>query len=157
MSSCYGNYLLICGFTCNAYAIRKLHFSCPFGQGKMVCCAHWHQFCLIWDSRFRDSLEFTLTVHAIQSNHQISTYSLLTVSEKYTQDKKLEDSKWEALKEKRTALKETEQAEEETPKKTRPVHRGDDNHLSLSVIWFLSFISVCFPESKMKKYMCKCR
>ncbi|NXI22765.1 CFA44 protein, partial [Sterrhoptilus dennistouni] len=84
-------------------------------------------------TQFRDSLEFTLTVHAIQSNHQISTYSLLTVSEKYTQDKKQEDSKWEALKEKRTALKETEQAEEETPKKTRPVHRGDDNHLSLSV------------------------
>ncbi|NWZ63471.1 CFA44 protein, partial [Acrocephalus arundinaceus] len=74
-------------------------------------------------TQFRDSLEFTLTVHAIQSNHQISTYSLLTVSEKYTQDKKHEDSKWAILKEKRTALKETEQAEKEIPKKTGPVHR----------------------------------
>ncbi|NWQ99797.1 CFA44 protein, partial [Paradoxornis webbianus] len=74
-------------------------------------------------TQFRDSLEFTLTVHAIQSNHQISTYSLLTVSEKYTQDKKHEDSKWEVLKEKRTALKEREQAEEEIPRKTGPVHR----------------------------------
>ncbi|NXY32306.1 CFA44 protein, partial [Pomatorhinus ruficollis] len=84
-------------------------------------------------TQFRDSLEFTLTVRAIQSNHQISTYSLLRVSEKYTQDKKHEDSKWEVLKEKQTALKETEQAEEEIPRKTGPVHRGNDNHLSLSV------------------------
>ncbi|NWH85000.1 CFA44 protein, partial [Aegithalos caudatus] len=74
-------------------------------------------------AQFQDSLEFTLTVHAIQSNHQISTYSLLTVSEKYVQDKKHEDSKWEVLKEKRTALQETEQVEEEIPRKTRPVHR----------------------------------
>ncbi|NWX57545.1 CFA44 protein, partial [Promerops cafer] len=75
-------------------------------------------------TQFRDSLEFTLTVHAIQSNHQISTYSLLTVSEKYAQDKKHEDSKWAALKEKRTALKEAEEAEEEIPRETSPVHRG---------------------------------
>ncbi|NWU36537.1 CFA44 protein, partial [Hylia prasina] len=74
-------------------------------------------------TQFRDSLEFTLTVHAIQSNHQISSYSLLTVSEKYVQDKRHEDSKWEALKEKRTALKETEQAEEKIPRRTGPVHR----------------------------------
>ncbi|NXR67975.1 CFA44 protein, partial [Rhadina sibilatrix] len=74
-------------------------------------------------AQFRDSLEFTLTVHAIQSNHQISTYSLLTVSEKYAQDKRQEDSKWEVLKEKRTALKETEQAEEKIRRKTGPVHR----------------------------------
>ncbi|NWZ32929.1 CFA44 protein, partial [Asarcornis scutulata] len=37
---------------------------------------------------FRSSLEFdTVVVHAIQSNHQISTYRLLTLSEKYRQDK----------------------------------------------------------------------
>ncbi|XP_031468919.1 cilia- and flagella-associated protein 44 isoform X1 [Phasianus colchicus] len=37
---------------------------------------------------FRDSLEFeTVVVHAIQSNHQISTYRLVAVSEKYYQDK----------------------------------------------------------------------
>ncbi|NXM13394.1 CFA44 protein, partial [Ploceus nigricollis] len=75
-------------------------------------------------TQFRDSLEFTLTVHAIQSSHQISTYSLLTVSEKYAQDKKHDDSKRAALKEKWTAIKEVEQAEEETPRKTSPVHRG---------------------------------
>ncbi|RMC07720.1 hypothetical protein DUI87_17199 [Hirundo rustica rustica] len=74
-------------------------------------------------TQFRDSLKFTLTVHAIQSNHQISTYSLQTVSEKYAQDKRHGDSKWEVLKEKRAALKETEQAEEEVPRKTGPVHR----------------------------------
>ncbi|XP_063275925.1 cilia- and flagella-associated protein 44-like isoform X1 [Prinia subflava] len=73
-------------------------------------------------TQFQDSLEFTLTVHAIQSNHQISTYSLLTVSEKYAQDKKHEDSKLAGFKEKWTALKETEQAEE-IPRKTGPVHR----------------------------------
>ncbi|XP_056341272.1 cilia- and flagella-associated protein 44 [Oenanthe melanoleuca] len=74
-------------------------------------------------TQFRDFLEFTLTVHAIQSNHQISTYSLLTVSEKYTQHKKHGDSKWELLKEKWTALKEEEQPEEEILRETRPVHR----------------------------------
>ncbi|XP_035170780.1 cilia- and flagella-associated protein 44 isoform X1 [Oxyura jamaicensis] len=37
---------------------------------------------------FRSSLEFdTVVVHAIQSNHQISTYRLLALSEKYCQDK----------------------------------------------------------------------
>ncbi|NXD43582.1 CFA44 protein, partial [Copsychus sechellarum] len=74
-------------------------------------------------TQFRDSLEFTLTVHAIQSNHQISTYSLLTVSEKYTQRKKHGDSKWAVLKEKWTELKQTELAEEEILRETRPVHR----------------------------------
>ncbi|XP_030912490.1 cilia- and flagella-associated protein 44 [Geospiza fortis] len=75
-------------------------------------------------TQFRDSLEFTLTVHAIQSNHQISTYSLLTVSEKYALDKKQEDSKGAVLKEKWTVLKEAEQAEEEISRETSPVHRG---------------------------------
>lgn len=89
------------------------------------------QFCLIWDSRFRDSLEFTLTVHAIQSNHQISTYSLLTISEKYARDKKHGDSKWAALKEKQTALKEAEHAEEEIPRGKSPVRKGNDNHLNI--------------------------
>ncbi|XP_068037168.1 cilia- and flagella-associated protein 44 isoform X3 [Anomalospiza imberbis] len=75
-------------------------------------------------TQFQDSLEFTLTVHAIQSNHQISTYSLLTVSEKYSQDKKHEDSKWAVHKDKWTAPKEAEQAEEEIHRETTPVHRG---------------------------------
>ncbi|XP_009945583.1 PREDICTED: WD repeat-containing protein 52 [Leptosomus discolor] len=39
-------------------------------------------------NRFRDSLEFdTVVVHAIQSNHQISTYRLLAMSEKHYEDK----------------------------------------------------------------------
>ncbi|NXH81835.1 CFA44 protein, partial [Edolisoma coerulescens] len=63
-------------------------------------------------TQFQDSLEFTLTVHAIQSNHQISTYSLLTLSKKYAPDKKHGDSKWAVLKEKWTALKQAERAEE---------------------------------------------
>ncbi|NWX34026.1 CFA44 protein, partial [Notiomystis cincta] len=71
-------------------------------------------------TQFQDSLEFTLIVHAIQSNHQISTYSLLTVSGKYAQDKKHGDSKWAALKEKWNALKEAEQAEVEIPRETSP-------------------------------------
>ncbi|XP_014812720.1 PREDICTED: cilia- and flagella-associated protein 44 [Calidris pugnax] len=38
-------------------------------------------------NQFRDSLEFeTVVVHAIQSNHQISTYRLLAMSEKYYQE-----------------------------------------------------------------------
>ncbi|NXN22326.1 CFA44 protein, partial [Nycticryphes semicollaris] len=38
-------------------------------------------------NQFRDSLEFeTVVVHAIQSNHQISTYRLLVMSEKYYQE-----------------------------------------------------------------------
>ncbi|NXW40347.1 CFA44 protein, partial [Nyctiprogne leucopyga] len=50
-------------------------------------------------NQFRDSLEFdTVVVHAIQSNHQISTYRLLAMSEKYYQDK--ERPSW-----KRTVLK----------------------------------------------------
>ncbi|XP_009981330.1 PREDICTED: WD repeat-containing protein 52, partial [Tauraco erythrolophus] len=40
-------------------------------------------------NQFRNSLEFdTVVVHAIQSNHQISTYRLLAMSEQYCQDKK---------------------------------------------------------------------
>ncbi|NXT60725.1 CFA44 protein, partial [Chaetops frenatus] len=73
-------------------------------------------------TQFRDSLEFTLTVHAIQSDHQISTYSLQTISEKYARDKKHGDDKWAVLKEKWTALKESEQ-EEEIPREAIPVHR----------------------------------
>ncbi|XP_017587422.1 PREDICTED: cilia- and flagella-associated protein 44 isoform X1 [Corvus brachyrhynchos] len=73
-------------------------------------------------TQFRDSLEFTLIVHAIQSNHQISTYSLLTMSEKYAPDKKHGDSKWAVLKEKWTALKQAERAEE-IPRETSSVHR----------------------------------
>uniref|UniRef100_A0A8C6J259 Cilia- and flagella-associated protein 44 n=1 Tax=Melopsittacus undulatus TaxID=13146 RepID=A0A8C6J259_MELUD len=48
---------------------------------------------------FRDSLEFdTVVVHAIQSNHQISTYRLLVMSHKYYEGK--ERPSWE-----RTVLK----------------------------------------------------
>ncbi|KAM6141028.1 LOW QUALITY PROTEIN: cilia- and flagella-associated protein 44 [Pterocles gutturalis] len=59
-------------------------------------------------NQFRDSLEFdTVVVHAIQSNHQISTYRLLAMSEKYYQDK--ERPSW-----KRTVLEKAwKQAEEE--------------------------------------------
>ncbi|NXE91001.1 CFA44 protein, partial [Menura novaehollandiae] len=76
-------------------------------------------------TQFRDSLEFTLIVHAIQSDHQISTYSLLTMSEKYAQDKKQGDSKWTVLKHKWTALKQAEQAEKEisTEISTSSTHR----------------------------------
>ncbi|KAF1469534.1 Cilia- and flagella-associated protein 44, partial [Megadyptes antipodes antipodes] len=50
-------------------------------------------------NQFQDSLEFdTVVVHAIQSNHQISTYRLLAMSERYYQDK--ERPSW-----KRTVLK----------------------------------------------------
>ncbi|NWX51360.1 CFA44 protein, partial [Steatornis caripensis] len=38
-------------------------------------------------NQFRDSLEFETVVRAIQSNHQISTYRLLAMSEKYYEDK----------------------------------------------------------------------
>ncbi|NXE35232.1 CFA44 protein, partial [Ptilorrhoa leucosticta] len=72
-------------------------------------------------TQFRDSLEFTLIVHAIQSNHQISTYSLLTMSEKYAPDKKHGHSKWAVLKEKWTAIKQAEQAEMEIPRETSSV------------------------------------
>ncbi|NXO76366.1 CFA44 protein, partial [Sitta europaea] len=75
-------------------------------------------------TQFPDSLEFTFTVHAIQSNHQISTYSLLTVSEKYVRDKKHGDDKWAVLKDKWAALKEAGQAEEEIPRETSLGHRG---------------------------------
>ncbi|NXJ33134.1 CFA44 protein, partial [Ciconia maguari] len=58
-------------------------------------------------NQFRDSLEFdTVVVHAIQSNHQISTYRLLAMPAKYYQDK--ERPSW-----KRTVLKQAwKQAEE---------------------------------------------
>ncbi|NXI63059.1 CFA44 protein, partial [Anseranas semipalmata] len=55
---------------------------------------------------FRSSLEFdTVVVHAIQSNHQISTYRLLALSEKYCQDK--EHPSW-----KKTVLKRAWRQEE---------------------------------------------
>ncbi|NWW90748.1 CFA44 protein, partial [Rhynochetos jubatus] len=59
-------------------------------------------------NQFRDSLELdTVVVHAIQSNHRISTYRLLAMSEKYYQDK--DGPSW-----KRTVLERAwKQAEEE--------------------------------------------
>ncbi|NXB99125.1 CFA44 protein, partial [Orthonyx spaldingii] len=75
-------------------------------------------------TQFQDFLEFALTVHAIQSNHQISTYSLLALSEKYAKDKKHGDNKWAVLKEKWTALKQAEQEEQVgIPREKTPVHR----------------------------------
>ncbi|NXJ06359.1 CFA44 protein, partial [Odontophorus gujanensis] len=65
---------------------------------------------------FRDSLEFdTVVVHAIQSNHQISTYRLLAISEKYYQDK--ERPSW-----KKTVLKQAWKKEEkkETIRERKP-------------------------------------
>ncbi|NXT02418.1 CFA44 protein, partial [Jacana jacana] len=63
-------------------------------------------------NQFRDSLEFeTVVVHAIQSNHQISTYRLLALSEKYYQ----ECPSW-----KKTVLKGAwKQAEKEIIRETR--------------------------------------
>ncbi|XP_009328783.1 PREDICTED: WD repeat-containing protein 52 [Pygoscelis adeliae] len=68
-------------------------------------------------NQFRDSLEFdTVVVHAIQSNHQISTYRLLAMSEKYYQDKERPSWKRTVLKrawkqaEKREIVRETSHA-----------------------------------------------
>ncbi|NXJ93731.1 CFA44 protein, partial [Corythaixoides concolor] len=68
-------------------------------------------------NQFRDSLEFdTVVVHAIQSNHQISTYRLLAMSAKYCQDKKRPSWKDTVLKrtwkqaEKRGIVRETRHA-----------------------------------------------
>ncbi|NXA12333.1 CFA44 protein, partial [Sapayoa aenigma] len=74
-------------------------------------------------NQFRDSLELTVVVHAIQSSHQISTYRLLTTSEKYSQDKEEVDSKWTVLKDKFTALKEAEKAEVKITTETGDMHR----------------------------------
>ncbi|NXP26124.1 CFA44 protein, partial [Scytalopus superciliaris] len=60
--------------------------------------------------QFRDSLEFTVVVRAIQSNYQVSTYRLLTETEKHSQDKKQVGSKWKILKEKWRLLKQAEEA-----------------------------------------------
>nr|XP_025949781.1 cilia- and flagella-associated protein 44 isoform X3 [Dromaius novaehollandiae] len=58
-------------------------------------------------NRFRDSLEFdAVIVHAIQSNHKISTYRLLAISEKCYQDKQRSTWKKTVLKQE---WKETEQ------------------------------------------------
>ncbi|NWI49588.1 CFA44 protein, partial [Calyptomena viridis] len=62
--------------------------------------------------QFRDSLELIIVVHAIQSNHQISTYRLLTLSEKYGQDEEQVDIKWTVLKDKLTTVKEAVEEEE---------------------------------------------
>ncbi|NXF02354.1 CFA44 protein, partial [Smithornis capensis] len=74
--------------------------------------------------QFRDSLELIVVVHAIQSNHQISTYRLLTMYEKYGQDKEQVDIKWSVFKDKVTVLKKEEEAEEmEITTETRDMHR----------------------------------
>ncbi|NXP06425.1 CFA44 protein, partial [Thinocorus orbignyianus] len=63
-------------------------------------------------NQFRDSLEFvSVVVHAIQSNHQISTYRLLAMSEKYYQ----ESPSW-----KKTVLKgEWKQTEQQIIRETK--------------------------------------
>ncbi|NXF34414.1 CFA44 protein, partial [Nyctibius bracteatus] len=64
-------------------------------------------------NQFRDSLEFdTVVVHAIQSNHQISTYRLLAMSEKYYQDK--ERPSWKG-----TVLERTWRQDDKKIKETR--------------------------------------
>ncbi|NWR30494.1 CFA44 protein, partial [Tachuris rubrigastra] len=74
-------------------------------------------------NQFRDSLEFTVVVHAIRSNHQISTYRLLPMTEKYSQHKEQVGSKWKLLKEKWRALKQAEKAKEtEITTETRHIH-----------------------------------
>ncbi|XP_051634918.1 cilia- and flagella-associated protein 44 isoform X1 [Manacus candei] len=73
--------------------------------------------------QFRDSLEFSVVVHAIQSNHQISTYKLLPVPEKYSQDKEQVGSKWKVLKDKWRALKQAEAAKKmEITTDSRHIH-----------------------------------
>ncbi|NXG08113.1 CFA44 protein, partial [Sakesphorus luctuosus] len=62
--------------------------------------------------QFPDSQEFTVVVHAIQSNHQVSTYRLLTETEKYSQDKEQVGSKWKLLKDKWRVLEQAEEAKE---------------------------------------------
>ncbi|NXR25528.1 CFA44 protein, partial [Cinclus mexicanus] len=102
-------------------------------------------------TQFRDSLEFALTVHAIQSNHQISTYSLLTVSEKYAQRKKHGDSKWTVCKEKWTALKKAEQAEEEIPRETSPAHRVFEKEAEMLETPEVQKPTMCYIESRREK------
>ncbi|XP_009865400.1 PREDICTED: WD repeat-containing protein 52, partial [Apaloderma vittatum] len=68
-------------------------------------------------NQFRDSLEFdTVVVHAIQSNHQISTYRLLAMSKKYYQD----EPAWEQPEEK------------EIITETTPMHKANDDHLNFN-------------------------
>ncbi|XP_071428347.1 cilia- and flagella-associated protein 44 [Pithys albifrons albifrons] len=72
--------------------------------------------------QFRDSQEFTVVVHAIQSNHQVSTYRLLTDTEKYSQDKEQAGSKWKLLKEMWRVLEQAEEAKEtEITRETMPM------------------------------------
>ncbi|NXX47244.1 CFA44 protein, partial [Tricholaema leucomelas] len=56
-------------------------------------------------NQFRDSLEFdTVVVHAIQSNHEISTYRLLAMPEKCYQDKQM----WEQAEERELVTETTD-------------------------------------------------
>ncbi|NWU90059.1 CFA44 protein, partial [Upupa epops] len=77
--------------------------------------------------QFRDSLEFdTVVVHAIQSDHQISTYRLLAMSEKHSEDK-LEQKQAEE-KEIITEAKHTRIFEEEAEKLKTPEVRKKTIH-----------------------------
>ncbi|NWI93401.1 CFA44 protein, partial [Pitta sordida] len=75
-------------------------------------------------NQFPDSLEFNVVVHAIQSSHQIFTYRLLTMSEKYNTDTEQVNSKRTVLKDELKVLKEAEEGEEmEIATETRDGHR----------------------------------
>nr|XP_020862787.1 cilia- and flagella-associated protein 44 isoform X2 [Phascolarctos cinereus] len=77
--------------------------------------------------RFRDSLEFdTVIVHAIQTEHKISTYRLLKLSGKYTKARRLSQT------ERRTSKfdwkeKEVVSAKKESQKDAAPVATGSDD------------------------------
>ncbi|NXW13198.1 CFA44 protein, partial [Circaetus pectoralis] len=73
-------------------------------------------------NQFRDSLEFdTVVVHAIQSNHQISTYRILAMSEKY-QDKERPSWKKTVLKQ---AWKQAEAREAVTETRHASIFEGE--------------------------------
>lgn len=72
-------------------------------------------------------MEFdTVVVHAVQSNHQISTYRILAMSDKYYQD--MERPSW-----KRTVLKKIwRQAEEKKiVRETKRTHMANDDYFNL--------------------------
>ncbi|XP_037245690.1 cilia- and flagella-associated protein 44 [Falco rusticolus] len=73
-------------------------------------------------NQFRDSLAFDTVVHAIQSNHQISTYRLSAMSEECYQDKERPSWKRTVLEQ---ARKQAENREIVTPE-TRHMHRAND-------------------------------
>ncbi|NXK55611.1 CFA44 protein, partial [Chauna torquata] len=81
---------------------------------------------------FRSSLEFdAVVVHAIQSNHEISTYRLLAISEKYCQDK--EHPSWQRTVLKR-AWKQMEKKETIREKRHARIVEGEAEKLKKSEV-----------------------